>query len=110
MLTLKKVLENTKIYDFLLTLLTHINHSTVPHKIYLMKALAGRTIPTSAVVSELRKRCGINQKLLYYYKAETLLQIKLSFKLKMDIHYRTHLKAFIFTVCLSKVCSSNAIH
>jgi len=33
LLKLKKVLENTKIYDFLLTLLTDINLFTVPHKI-----------------------------------------------------------------------------
>lgn len=43
LLKLKKVLENAKIYDFPLTLLTHINHLTVLHKIYPMNALTCRT-------------------------------------------------------------------
>lgn len=42
LLKLKKVLENAKIYDFPLTLLTHINHLTVL-QIYPMNALACRT-------------------------------------------------------------------
>lgn len=70
LLKLKKVLENTKIYDFLLTLLTHINHLTVPHKIYSMEALPckARTNTYNCLCAK-EKKNNNNQILLYYYNA-----------------------------------------
>lgn len=100
LLKLKKVLENTKIYDFLLTLLTHINHSTVPHKIYSMEAL-----PCKARTNTYNCFCAKKKKktiLLYYYNA-TLINADSVKSLIENIYTLELAKNSFFSLWLSKV-------